>query len=51
MHLRLRLAPWFRAAFETLIALRDIGFTIEDADVDRLVESAVITEILSYGDN
>ena len=51
MRFALRLAPWFQAAFETLVALRDIGYKIEDEDVDRLVESAVITDIQTYADN
>lgn len=42
--MRLRLAPWFSAAFDMLVALRDIGYQIRDIDVDRLVEGAVVVE-------
>ena len=47
--MKLSLAPWFRAAFDVLVALRDIGYRIEDEDVEVLVEQAM--EIQSYADN
>ena len=47
--MKLILAPWFRAAFDVLVALRGIGYRVEDEDVEVLIERAVI--IQSYADN
>ena len=47
--MKLRLAPWFHIAFDTLVALRGIGYRIDDEDVEVLVEQAM--EIQSYADN
>ena len=40
----LRFAAWLPVAVAVLLALRAIGYRIEDNDFERLIEAALIVE-------
>lgn len=45
VEVRLSLQPWLAAVLSVMLEMAKIGYFVTEADVGRLVESAVIIEV------